>query len=90
MSYFTGPNEISLVPLRTQVATQSRVIADADLQALVSREIRWVILRHPDQKQSLLSAYRDASPEGKQFIEATLRNLDNELLDTIRAGAARR
>jgi hypothetical protein len=85
MSYYTGPNELALTPLRIRIATRSTAITDADLQILVAQEIRTIILRHQDQKPSILAAYRDASPEGKQFIEATVGDLDKSLLATIRA-----
>ena len=64
-------------------------ITDAELQILVAQEIRAIILRHQDQKPSLLAAYRDASAEGKQFIEATVGDLDKSLLATIRASGGR-
>jgi hypothetical protein len=85
MSYYTGPNEPALTPLRIQIATRSTAITDADLQILVAQEIRTIILRHQDQKPIILTAYRNASPEGKQFIEATVGDLDKSLLATIRA-----
>jgi hypothetical protein len=85
MSYYTGPNELALTPLRIRIATRSTAITDADLQILVAQEIRTIILHHQDQKPSILAAYRDASPEGKQFIEATVGDLDKSLLATIRA-----
>ena len=89
MSYFTGPNELSLTPLRIRIATRSTAITDAELQPLVAQEIRSVILRHPDQKPSLLAAYRNASIEGKQFIEETVGDLDKNLLATLRANGTR-
>jgi hypothetical protein len=64
-------------------------ITDAELQILVAQEIRTIILRHQDQRPSLLAAYRDASAEGKQFIEATVGDLDKNLLATIRASGSR-
>jgi hypothetical protein len=89
MSYFTGPNELALIPLRIRIATRSMAITDAELQTLVAQEIRTVILRHQDQKPFLLAAYRDGSAEGKQFIEATVRDLDKNLLAAIRASSNR-
>ena len=85
MSYFTGPNEPALTPLRIRIATRSTAIADAELQNQVAQEIRAITLRRQDQKPSLLAAYRDASPEGKQFIETTVGDLDKNLLAEIRA-----
>jgi hypothetical protein len=90
MSYYTGPNELALMPLRIRIATGSTAIGDADLQILVAQEIRTIVLRHQDQNSSVLAAYRDASPEGKQFIESTVGDLDKGLLETIRATDKRR
>jgi hypothetical protein len=89
ISYYTGPNELALTPLRIRIATRSTAIADAELQMLVAQEIQTIILRHPGLKPSLLTAYRDASPEGKQFIEAALGDLDKNLLAAIRASGNR-
>jgi hypothetical protein len=85
MSYYTGPNEFALTSLRIRIATHSTAITDADLQILVAQEIRTIILHRQDQKPSILAAYQSASPEGKQFIEATVGDLDKSLLATIRA-----
>ena len=85
ISYFTGPIEPALSPLRIRIATYSTVITNAELQPLVAQEIRTVVLRHKNQIPSLLNAYRDGSAEGKQFIEATVGDLDKSLLATIRA-----
>jgi hypothetical protein len=89
MSYYTGPNELALTPLRIRIATHSTAIADTELQMLVAQEIQTIILRHPGLKPSLLAAYRDASLEGKQFIEAALGDLDKDLLAAIRASGNR-
>jgi hypothetical protein len=85
MSYFTGPHELALAPLRIRLATAAAAIKDAELQNLVAQEIRSIIFRHQDQKTALLHAYRDASPEGKEFIEATVGDFDKGFLAAIRA-----
>ena len=90
MSYLTGPNESALTPLRIRIATRSTAIADVELQILVAQEIRSIILRHQDQKSSLMAAYRDASSEGKQFIEVTVGDVDKNLLATIRSSGGSR
>jgi hypothetical protein len=89
MSYYTGPNELALAPLRIRIATRSMAITDAELEILVAQEIRTIILRHQDQKPSLVAAYRDASPEGKQFVEATVGDLDKNLVAAMRASGNR-
>ena len=90
MSYLTGPNEFALTPLRIRIATRSTAITDVELQILVAQEIRSIILRHQDQKSSLMAAYRDASSEGKQFIEVTVGDVDKNLLATIRSSGGSR
>jgi hypothetical protein len=88
ISYFTGPIEPALSPLRIRIATYSTAITNAELQPLVAQEIRTVVLRHKNQIPSLLTAYRDGSAEGKQFIEATVGDLDKDLLATMRASGS--
>ena len=89
MSYFTGPNQLVLTPLRIRIATRATSINDTDLQSLVAQEIRSIILRQPEQKPSLLAAYQAASPEGKRFIEVTVGDLDKSFLAAIRASGGR-
>lgn len=84
MSYYTGPNEIALIPLRILVATGSNAIADADIQILVGSEIRTIITRKPESKMLILAAYRNALPEGKRVIEATVGEFDPALLTALR------
>ncbi len=89
MSYFTGPNETALTALRVRLAIHSNAFTDPDLNALVSKEIRSVLLRNPADREALVSAYIDASAEGKQFIEATVRNVDEGLVHQLRASGTR-
>jgi len=85
MSYYAGPNELSLIPLRIKIATQSDAITDPELQALVGGEIRAMITRKPGFKPVIVSAYRDALPEGRRFIESQVGDLDPKLLASLRA-----
>lgn len=86
MSYYTGSNERALSRLRLFVAIRSNALADAELQQLVSREIRTIITHRPDLKPAIVAAYRDALPEGRNFIEATLEDIDQKLRGSLRAG----
>jgi hypothetical protein len=85
MSYYTGPNELSLVPRRINIATRSDAIVDPDLQILVGGEIRTIITRKPDLKPMIVTAYRSALPEGRRFIEMQVAALDPGLLASLRA-----
>lgn len=85
MSYYTGPNETLLIPMRLSVATQSEAINDPELQILVTNDVRTILLRKPDMKPTLVAAYRDASPEGKRFIETAVAQLDPSFAAELRA-----
>jgi hypothetical protein len=76
MSYFTGPNETALMPLRLSIATQSQAITDPDFQILVAGDLRTILLVRPDLKPTILAAYHDASIDGKHFIEASVNQID--------------
>ena len=84
MSYYTGSNEIGLMPLRLLVATCSDAINDAELQTLVARDIRLIIAHEQNLKPAILAAYQNASSSGKRFIETVVGDLDSDLMATIR------
>jgi hypothetical protein len=88
MSYYTAPNDAALMGLRLLIATRSEAIADPDLQVLVSGELRTIVKNEPDLKGAILAAHRDALPQGREFIEATLRDVDPDLLAAIRGRGA--
>jgi hypothetical protein len=90
MSYYTGPNELSLVPLRINIAIRTGAIADPELQILVGGEIRTIITRKPELKPLIVSAYRSAPPEGRRFIETQVGELDPALLASLRAMSSAR
>jgi hypothetical protein len=85
MSYYTGPSELSLIPLRIATTMRSAAIADPEVQVLAAGEIRTIITRKPDLKRFLIAAYRNALPEGKRFIEGQVSELDPALLTSLRA-----
>jgi hypothetical protein len=85
MSFYTGPNELSLIPLRLKITARSAAIAEPELQILAAGEIRTIITRKPDLKPFLVAAYRNALPEGKRFIEDQVSELDPGLMTTLRA-----
>jgi hypothetical protein len=85
MSYYTGPNELSLIPLRIATTMRSAAIAEPEVQVLAAGEIRTIITRKPDLKRFLIAAYRNALPEGRRFIEGQVNELDPALLTSLRA-----
>jgi hypothetical protein len=84
MSYYTGPNELSLIPLRIATTMRSAAIAEPEVQVLAAGEIRTIITHKPDLKRFLIAAYRNALPEGKRFIEGQVSELDPALLTSLR------
>jgi hypothetical protein len=85
MSYYTGPNELSLIPLRIATTVRSAAIAEPEVQVLAAGEIRTILTHNPDLKRFLIAAYRSALPEGKRFIEGQVSELDPALLTSLRA-----
>jgi hypothetical protein len=90
MSYYTGPSEIELMPVRLRVAVASDALADDEIQQLVRRDIRVIVTRRTQSKDSILAAYDNALPAAKQFFEEALGALDPALLASIRSGARSR
>jgi hypothetical protein len=85
MSYYTGANEVTLIPLRVLLAVGFSLISDTDFQQLVRHDILIVVTRKPELKSSVLDAYRHALPAGQNFIEQTLKELDPKLLSTLQS-----
>ena len=85
MSYYTGANEVELIPLRLSLAVSFSDIADPDFQQLVRHDISIIITKKPELKSAIQDAYRYALPDGRQFIEKTLNEMDPALLSKIRS-----
>jgi hypothetical protein len=84
MSYYTGPSEIMLMPLRLFVATCSDAINDPEIQIFAAREIRWIVTHEKNLEPSIVSAYRNAPSSGQRFIETVVDDLNASLAATIR------
>ena len=81
LSYYTGPNEFALAPVRLAVA--ARVLADEELQDQIQSEIQRVILKRPDLKGAIAAAYKTALPRSRKIFEAALSTADPGFLATI-------
>jgi hypothetical protein len=80
MSYYTGSNEISLVPLRLFVSVGSQVLDDTELQEMVRRDIRMIVTRNLDLKPMLTAAYKLAPSANKKFIESAVAESDSHFV----------
>jgi len=87
MSYYTGPSELELMPLRLWVAIHSDPFSDIELRDSISREVR--LLFNHQQKSAIVAAYNAASSVGRQFIEQTVREIDPSAAESLRASAQR-
>jgi len=83
MSYYTGPSEPDLVPLRLRIATYSDVLTDIELRQFATRDLRLLLARN--EKSAIAVAYNAASPPGKRFIEQTVGEIDPSALVFLRA-----
>jgi hypothetical protein len=88
MSFYVGPNELSLFPLRIGIATRSNAITDPELQTLLGDEIQKVISSQPTLKPYIVAAYGDALPEGKLFIAKHVEQSDRDLFVSLRANGS--
>ena len=81
MSYYTGPSELPLLPLRLRVASQLPA-RDAELEQLARRDLSVLIAQQ--QKAAVLRAYQEATPSGKEFIERAVGDIDPTLVEPLR------
>jgi hypothetical protein len=82
MSYYTGPSELPLLPLRLRVASQLPA-RDAELEQLARRDLS-VLIAH-QQRAAVLQAYQEATPSGKEFIERAVGDIDPTLVGWLRS-----
>jgi hypothetical protein len=89
MSYYTGPNEAKLIPLRLLVAVQPGVLVDdEELQQLFRHELRTILGRRSELRSAIVAAYREAGPTARQLIEQeVILHRDQALLTELNASA---
>jgi hypothetical protein len=59
MSYYTGPNEADLIPLRLSLSLRPDFFADEEIRELAGREVRSVTLHRPALRAVLATAYQE-------------------------------
>jgi len=85
MSFYTGPSEQELIPLRLRLAVSSGTMGDAEIFPLVRRDLR--LLLALKQQAVIMKAYEAASPTQKRFIERTLSEVDPAAAESLKRGA---
>jgi hypothetical protein len=85
MSYYTGPSEQDLIPLRLRIAAQSNVLDDFEMRQFITRDLRFLLTQK--QTSAVIAAYKAASPAGKSFIEHAVGEIDPSALTLLHAAA---
>jgi hypothetical protein len=85
MSYYTGPSEQDLIPLRLRLTALSNAIGDVEIREFVGRDLRLLVARK--QQSAIVEAYNAASPPVQRFIEQTLGDIDRPAAESLRSGA---
>jgi hypothetical protein len=85
MCYYTGPNEVGLLPLRLVTAIRPGPFSDSDIQSFVQRDVRMILTRWPELKPAVIAAYRVADPATKRFLEGAAAETDAAFAQILRA-----
>jgi hypothetical protein len=86
MSYYTGPNEAPLIPLRIRLAASPNLAGDADLKTLFETEILTAV-QQPATRPLLVQAYRQASPDVQRRLLEIVTSVNAELAAEMRTAA---
>lgn len=85
MSYYTGPSEQDLVPLRLRIAAHSSDLTDFEIRQFITRDLRLLLASR--RQSAIVAAYDGASPAGKRFIEEAVGDIDPSAVKLLQAGA---
>jgi hypothetical protein len=88
LSYYTGPNDDYLIPLRLATTARLDVPVDSELTLLFQRELENILTNRPGLKPAIRSAYQQATPPFRQSIEDTAKRLDSAFAQSLVSGAA--
>jgi hypothetical protein len=83
MSYYTGPHEEALVPLRLAVTSRFDISTDPELGRLFRRELENVLSYRPALRAAIVSAYGQATPQAQLAIESAANDIDPSFAKTL-------
>lgn len=86
MSYFTAPNDATLMPARLDTSTLFGAVTNPDLAELARGDVRLILTRRPDLRIAIANAYRRGSADGKAFLEQAVGSIDPQFLASLRSG----
>ena len=84
MSYYTGPHEDRLIPLRLMIAARLDLSADADLADLFRRELETAIMDRTALRPAVVAAYQQATPQAQHMIEEVATRADQAFSQSLR------
>jgi hypothetical protein len=89
MSYFTAPNDLTLIPLRLERAILTDALLDKDIQEFVKSDLRLLLAKRPQQQPAILAAYRGASPQNQSVFETLAAEVDPSFGQLLRPGPSK-
>ena len=84
MSYYTGPHEEALIPLRLMIAARLDPSADAVLADLFRRELETVMMDRTALRPAIVAAYQQATSQAQHLIENVAARTDPSFSQTLR------
>lgn len=88
MSYYTGPNEAELIPLRIGLAASPNLASDADLKTLFETEIL-TLVQQPAMRPLLVQAYRQASRDAQRRLLDVVTTVNATLAAEIQSAGSK-
>jgi len=88
MSYYTGPNEAELIPLRIGLAASPNLASDADLKTLFETEIL-TLVQQPAVRLLLVQAYRQASRDAQRRLLDVVTTVNATLAAEIQSAGSK-
>jgi len=88
MSYYTGLNAPSIVPIRLRAAGRSNLHSNDVLQSFVAHDILLVLTKLQDMKPGLIAAYKDAIPQNRATLLRLVEQNDPAFAAELRAADA--
>jgi hypothetical protein len=85
MSFYTGPNELDVIAMRLSVSLRAGMLVDTDMERLVRHDVFTVLTHAPDLRPALIAAYRQASSQGRRFLEAAVEEIDPRFVPELRS-----
>lgn len=82
MSYYTGPSEMDLTPLRLEYTARANAFDDIEMRGFLERDLR--LLLSTGDSYAVVAAYNAAAPAGKLLIEQFVNDIDSSSLQILR------